>query len=157
VTESPESLAYRESERAIDTQIQAFDELRSRTGLLLAAIAVTASFLGGAALDPENGLGGYGVAALVAFGAGIGACLYILWPRRDAWLFVMSAKVLLEDWRDEDRLDARAMQRFIAEKKEENYDANEDKMRSLYAAFRVGSLAIGVEVILWILELANGG
>jgi hypothetical protein len=39
-----EEIAYRESERMIATQIQSFDELRSRNGLLLAATAVTGSF-----------------------------------------------------------------------------------------------------------------
>ena len=93
-------IAYRESERMIATQLQSFDELRSRTGLLLAATAVTASFLGAAALDREGGLGYVGILALIAFGIGVGACLYVLWPQRDAYKFVLSPMILLDSWSD---------------------------------------------------------
>jgi hypothetical protein len=46
------------------------------------------------------------------------------------------------------------MQRFTARKREEHYDQNKRKIDRLFMAFRVASVAIGVEVELWALELA---
>jgi hypothetical protein len=157
VAEGYEEIAYRESERMIATQIQSFDELRSRTGLLLAATAVTGSFLGAAALERDHDLNGLGILALLVFAIGIGACLYVLWPQRDAYKFVLSPNILLDSWTDGRYGDPVAMKRFIARKREEHYDQNKKKIDRLFTAFRVASVAIGVEVILWVLQLANGG
>ena len=41
-----ERLAYEAAQRALDKQERLIDELRSRTGLLLAAASLAASFLG---------------------------------------------------------------------------------------------------------------
>jgi hypothetical protein len=153
---SYDGIAYRESERMIETQIQSFDELRSRTGLLLAATAITASFLGAAALEREDDLGYFGAAALFAFVVGIGACLVILWPNKDAYKFVLSPKILLEDWTGGKYGDPAAMQRFIASKREEHYDENKSRIDPLFTAFQVAAIAIGCQVILWILQLTTG-
>ena len=149
-----EQLAYRESERLIDTQLRSIDELRGRTGLLLAALAVTASFLGAAALDREGDLEGWAIAALVVFAVGVVACLFVLWPKRDAYKFVISPKVLLEDWADTDRPD-QSVERFVAEYRETHYEENKPNLDRLFVAFRVAAIAVGVEVALWSLELVT--
>ena len=184
---SYEEIAYRESERLIETQLASFDELRSRTGLLLAALAVTGSFLGAAVLDREGDFGVFGILALTAFGIGVLACLLVLlpsspsrspgagsessepparrswqllrrlraWKRRSfgGYTFVLSPKSLLE-WTDGRYGDVTAMQRFIAEKREDHFDANKGKIDQLFMAFRVAIVATGFQVVFWALALA---
>jgi hypothetical protein len=63
-----ELLAYELALRALDQQEAALVELRSRTGILLAASALTASFLGAPALS-----GGLDVPVALALAAFVGA------------------------------------------------------------------------------------
>ena len=53
-----ERLAYEAAQRALDKQERLLEELRSRTGLLLAAASLAASFLGREAFDgnPKRGM-----------------------------------------------------------------------------------------------------
>jgi hypothetical protein len=60
-----ERLAYDASLRSLDKQEQLLNELRARTGLLLAASSLAASFLGRPAVDDDAF--SLGVLALVAF------------------------------------------------------------------------------------------
>ena len=153
--ESPETIIYEESKRAIVVQAASLDELRSRTGLLLAAASVTASFLASQATTRSD-LGVLGGVALLTFAVAVGACIHVLWPRKNGWTFVLSAKVLGEDWIDHEQPGGTAaMQRFIAEKLEGHYDANQRKLDALFRAFQVGAIATGAEVILWTLQLSS--
>jgi len=93
-------IIYAESTRAITAQEASLDELRSRTGVLLAALSVSTSFLG--AQTATGGLGLLGVIALLTFAAAVGACLYVLRPQR-GWVFDLDAEILAEDWIDEER------------------------------------------------------
>jgi uncharacterized membrane protein YfcA len=72
-----ERLAYEAAQRALDKQERLIDELRSRTGLLLAAASLAASFLGREAFagDPKDGLA---IIALVAFLVAVAASVYVL-------------------------------------------------------------------------------
>lgn len=153
--DSPAAIMYEESRRAIEVQAASLDELRSRTGLLLAAASLTASFLA-AQTTSRGDLGTLGGAALASFALAVGACIYVLWPRKDGWTFVLSAKVLGEDWIDHEREDGvAAMQRFIAEKLEAHYDRNQDKLDALFRWFQIAAVATGAEVILWTLQLST--
>jgi hypothetical protein len=150
---TPEELAYAESVRALEQQARSVDEVRSRTGVLLAAASIVASFLGaealaGSDLDALAGLG------LVAFLAVIGLAIWILWPG-GGWVFVMSATVLLEDWVDMQRPGGvAAMQRHLAESMEGHWGANQLRLKRLVVRFQVAAAALGVEVVLWTLQLA---
>ena len=75
-----------EARRAIDVQVAQLDELRTRTGLLFAAASLSGSFLGSAAARGEIGIGLWGGAALIAFAFSIGACVKVLWPKKEAWM-----------------------------------------------------------------------
>lgn len=89
----PEQLAYEEAKRQIDRQSSILDGLRSRAGILLAAISVTTSFLGGQALA-EHGFSTWaGLATAFFVGAGA-ACVTILWPTAK-WTFDLSAAKIL--------------------------------------------------------------
>ena len=155
VDETPEAIIYEEAKRGIAVQTATLDELRSRTGLLLAAASVTASFLAAQAAE-DPGIGCLGVLAIVAFAVAVGACLYVLWPRKDGWVFVVSPKILAEDWIDTEREGGtRAMQRFVALKLEEHHDRNKLKLDRLFRAFQLAAIATGAEVILWTLQLSS--
>jgi hypothetical protein len=77
--EGLQRLAYELSLRALSQQEGVLNELRSRTGTLLAASSLVASFLGARAI----GSGDYRwltVFALIAFAVSVLACLYVLLP-----------------------------------------------------------------------------
>jgi hypothetical protein len=77
-----ERLAYETSLRGLDKQEELLRELRSRTGVLLAAASLAASFLGSDAFqDPSSVV--LVVLALLAFVASIGASVYILTPKEE--------------------------------------------------------------------------
>lgn len=151
---TPEELAYAESVRAIEQQARMLDEIRGRTGVLLAGAAIATSFLGGQALD-DSGFDVLAGLALIAFAGVVALATAIVWPREKAWIFALSARTLLEDWVDEPRSgDLTAMRRFLAEKVEDHYDANQAKIDELYGLFRWAAIALGVEIVLWTFKLA---
>lgn len=90
-----ERLAYEAAQRALDKQEKLIEELRSRTGLLLAAASLAASFLGREAFadNPKRGLA---VLALVAFLIAVGASLYVLLPKTDKFVFALVGAGLYE-------------------------------------------------------------
>jgi len=146
-------IIYAESTRAITAQEASLDELRSRTGVLLAALSVSTSFLG--AQTATGGLGLLGVIALLTFAAAVGACLYVLRPQR-GWVFDLDAEILAEDWIDEERDGGvTAMQRFIAESREGHLENNQKKLDSLYVVFQVGAIATLIDVLFWVLQLST--
>lgn len=151
---SIEATIYEEAKRGIEVQVASLDELRSRTGLLLAAASVTASLLAPRAAG-SSGLGTLGALALVVFALAVGACLWVLWPKRD-WVFVTSPKILAEDWIDIERDGGNeAMLRFLAERMEDHYDGNKLKLDNLLLVFQVAAFATGAEVMLWTLQITS--
>jgi hypothetical protein len=153
---TPEELAYHESVRAIEMQARSLDELRSRTGLLLAAASVVSSFLGAAALRSSN-LDALTSLALLSFVAVLGLSMAILLPRR-AWRFAIGASILLEDWTGERACgDEAAMHAHVARTIEQNWKANKDRIDDMLVLFQVAAGALGAEVIFWTLELVQRG
>jgi hypothetical protein len=89
-----ERLAYETARQSLQQQAILLDELRSRTGVLLAASSLAASFLGAQAFrDPEPVLA---VLALAAFAVSLGASVYVLLPKRDQFVFSPSGRGLYE-------------------------------------------------------------
>jgi hypothetical protein len=76
---SLEEIAYESSLRSLDRQEALVDELRARTGLLLAVSSVAASLGGRATLSSAPRIELILIAA--AFVVSIGACLFILVPK----------------------------------------------------------------------------
>jgi hypothetical protein len=109
-----------EARRAIGVQVGALDELRARTGLLLAAASLSGSFLGAAAANSGTDLGFIGGAAVIAFVLGVGSCIRVLWPKNKGWTFVNSPTQLIADWVDIQRPE-QSMQLFLAEKIEGHF------------------------------------
>jgi hypothetical protein len=76
-----EKLAYEAALRSLDKQEKLVEELRARTGVLLAASSLTASFLGQLAFRHPNPQP-LALMALGSFVASIGISVFILVPRK---------------------------------------------------------------------------
>ena len=77
-----EKLAYEAALRGLDKQEGLLEELRTRTGVLLAASSLAASFLGQQAFQNPSPRG-LAITALVAFVGSIAASVFILLPKKN--------------------------------------------------------------------------
>ncbi len=71
-------LSHKAAIRALDLQERGVEQLRARTGTLLAASSLTASFLGAQAIRRADGIGTPSVLALIALASSIVLCIYVL-------------------------------------------------------------------------------
>lgn len=153
---TPEELAYAESVRSIELQARNLDEVRSRTGVILGAASIVASFLGAEALSASS----FGILtglALLGFAVALGASIAVLWPR-GGWGFALGANVLLEDWTGEEACgDMPAMLAFVARRIETNWHANNKRINDMFALFQVAAVGVGAEVLFWTVQLTEGG
>jgi len=152
VSQGAEDVILEEARRAIKTQVASLEEIRSRTGLLLAAATLTGSFLGSLASDHPRDFGPVGIAAVVFFAVAVFCCLAVLSVRFSAWTTTTSPKVLAEDWIDTERPDE-SLKRFLAEKLEKHYESNKVRIDRLFLWFQGAAFAVGLEVILGIVQL----
>ncbi len=74
-------LSYDAAIRALDLQERAVEQLRARTGTLLAASSLIASFLGALAIQRRGGVNLFSGLALVSLTGSIGLCAYVLLPK----------------------------------------------------------------------------
>lgn len=137
-----EKLAYESALRALDKQERLVEEMRARTGLVLAASSVAASLLG--RTDVE-GLGPDGLAllAIVCFTVSVGAAVYVLLPRADTRFSVRGISFFeaLADSEDSAELLWRA-----ATDLDRLWTGNDAAIRSMTWAFSIAAMALGVEV-----------
>jgi hypothetical protein len=142
-------LAYELSRDALARQELALDELRARTGTLLAASSVVASFLGSRAAD--SGSGTLTVLALGAFVVSIAASLYILLPN-PGLIFALRGSVLFESEYDDPGGLSEAHRR-LAYWLERYHDDNQTIVNRLFRSYRAASLGVAAQVLLWVFEL----
>lgn len=144
-----EKLAFSLSLRSLEHQEATLDDLRSRTGTLLAASALVASFLGSRVL--EDGLGVLAVLALLAFLISILASVYVLLPKPHL-IFSLRGSVLFEEEADDPGgLDE--THRKLAYWLDGYRDSNEPTVEKLFRTYGLATAAVVVEVILWMIEL----
>lgn len=146
-----EQEAHRIATRALDQQEQALTELRTRTGTLLTAASLIASFLGGQALARE-GLSVWIVLALVAFGASVVLCIYVLLPKDDL-IFALDAPrtydALFEVRAEEDEVDRR-----LAYWLQSFREGNQSTVNRLTRAFEFAGFALLTEIAFLAVGLA---
>ncbi len=139
-----EHLAYEAALRGLDKQEGLLEELRARTGVLLAASSLAASFLGQQAFqDPSPR--GLVIAALVAFVVSIGASVFILLPKKKL-IFAESGAGLYEGLyavRD----DMREVYRRLAYDLDRFWDSNDLKIQWLTRAYTVAAGALVIEIL----------
>jgi hypothetical protein len=88
-------LSYEAGIRALDLQERGVEQLRARTGVLMAASSLTASFLGGQTIERASGLGALSGAALLALACSIALCVYVLLPKR-GFVFSLNPRKMYE-------------------------------------------------------------
>jgi hypothetical protein len=146
-----EQEAHRIAAQALQQQEQALTELRSRTGTLLTAASLIASFLGGQALARE-GLSLCIVLALVAFGISVVLCIYVLLPK-DGLIFALDAPETygaLYEVRDSEEEVDRRLAYWLQSFREENHPT----VQRLTSAFELAGFALLAEIGFLALGLA---
>ena len=150
------TLVYEESQRALDQQQAALDNLRTRTGILIAAAAVASSFLGGQALRNEafTAWSWLAIAALAVVGI---ASIIVLLPWGE-WVFSNKVDTLLAGYvEDEEPATIDEMHTRLARYNQGHRDKNQRKLDWLYLGFRIASGAFVLEVTFWLIDLGARG
>jgi hypothetical protein len=147
-----ERLAYELSLRALGQQEDALKELRSRTGNLLAASSVVASFLGARAID-RGDFGVLAVGALLAFLASILFSISILMPRRELQFALDGAAVFEYFSAAGDPLND--AHRTLAYWIRDSHQANQSTLDALFRSYRWACVAVAVEVVVWSVQLSD--
>jgi hypothetical protein len=144
-------LGYDLSRHALREQEASLDELRSRTGILLTATALVASFLGSRALV-SDGSGWLDVLGLVAAVSSILFSVYVLLPKRNL-RFVLDGAAVYEHF-VEAEADLPEAHRVIAYWNRYVCDANQASINRLIRCFRWACVALIPAVVLWSSSLA---
>lgn len=141
-----EQLAYEAALRRLDKQESVLNELRARTGILLAASSLAASFLGRHAFGQPASTA-IAVLALLAFVVSIVASIYVLIPKRDQFVFALTGSAVYEElygFRDQ----LPEVHRRLAYDLGRFWEANNGEIAKLFRVFFVGAVALVLEVVL---------
>ena len=145
-------LSYELSLRTLSQQESSLNELRARTGALIAAASIVTSFLGGAAI-PRNGLDAWSVIALILFVASIVLATWVLLPKGKL-VFSIHGSALFEDEVKADIFEIGETHRRLAYWLDGYHAENEPKIHRLFGYYRWATVALLGEVIFWSLQLA---
>lgn len=145
-------LAYEFSLRSLTLQDASLNDLRARTGTLIAAASIVTSFLGGAAIT-RDGLDGWSVAALVAFVSSVVCATWVLLPKSNL-VFSLRGSRLYEDEVKADVFKIGETHRRLAYWLDDYHDRNDMKIRRLFAWYRAATGALLLEVGFWSVQLA---
>jgi hypothetical protein len=144
-------IAYEASLRSLDKQEEVVAELRARTGLILAASSLAASFLGEPAIT-EGALVLVAV-ALAAFAVSLGASLYVLLPKGDL-VFSLKGSNIYEELFDFAREPSEA-QRRLAYVLDSFWDGNDLQLDRLRAWFHVAVVGLAAELVLLLVSVGG--
>jgi hypothetical protein len=136
-----ERLAYDAALRSLDRQEQLLNELRARTGILVAAASLAVPFLARPALEDANLP--LLIAGLASFACSVGASLYVLLPRSDLFFTLKGGGIYeaLYAWRD----DPGVVYRRLAYHLDRRWESNDVRLKRVVAAFRLAAIALGAE------------
>jgi hypothetical protein len=144
-------LACDASLRALDQQQRVLEEIRSRTGILLAAASLSASFLGARAFD-QDGMRTLSFLALAALVVTLVVGTLVLAPR-EAFVFSLSGTVLYTDLADVD--DDAEQHRYVAYWLDEFWERNESPIQKLNRRFQIAAGSLVVQIVLWSLAISD--
>jgi hypothetical protein len=143
-------LAFDQSQKRLDKQERVVEELRSRTGVLLAASSLAASFLGREAFADS----GWGSLAFVAGGAFLVtmlASVYVLLPR-DKLIFSVIGSAVYEQFYGEDLGE---VHRRLAYELDRFWEGNNVRIRQIRNGFALAALGLIVEVLALVALVAD--
>jgi hypothetical protein len=162
VGDSPQAVLYEASNRSLDRQGSALDNIRARAGTLLAGAAIVTSFLGAEALkDPgltpgsfDRGLQLSEVVAIIAFVGLAITVLVVLWPRKFTFrispgYYLKNHIEVSEPWPTE------RLQRNLAIWQERHVAENQEKLDCMMKWFQAGSILLVIEVVAWLVNLTS--
>jgi hypothetical protein len=139
-----EQLAYEAALRSLDKQERLLEELRARTGVLLAASSIATSFLGQQAF--QNPRPGALVAiALIAFLVSMGASVFILLPKRR--LVFAEAGIELFERLYPMRGDLAEVYRRLAYNLDRFWKTNDEEIVALTRAYSAAAGALVIETL----------
>jgi hypothetical protein len=144
-------LSYQAAIRSLDLQERVVEQLRARTGTLLAASSLTASFLGAQAIQ-RNGIGPLGVLALIALVASIALCIYVLLPKSDLVFDIKPFRMyesLLDEATDESELRLRLIYWL-----DSFWQANQGTIDALGRYYVAAAIALLLQLTFWSSALA---
>lgn len=122
------------------------EQLRARTGTLLAASSLTASLLGIQAGQRTGGLGTLGALALLSLASSIGLCVYVLLPKRHL-VFSLSAPRMYEELfglRDDEELHKRLIYWL-----EVYWQNNQRQIDSLDRYYLCATISLLLQLVFW--------
>ena len=131
------------------------DSIRTRTGLVIAAIAVGSSFLGGQTLDNDAPLTGWSWAAIGSLAIAAASALFILvpWP---GWKFGRSAPKTIQGYLHTDpEWTTDEMLLGLARENHEWTKSNAAKLNVRFVAFAVACAALLAEIGFWLVDLGT--
>jgi hypothetical protein len=148
-------LLYDEAKLGLARQERSLDELRSRTGVLIAASSVAAAFLGDA--SAKDGWGLAGILGIAAFVASVGLSAAVLFPIY-GWKFDNDVNDLFTKYiESDDPATLAESHRNIAIHDAVHIDKNESTLGVVYWAFRGATIFLVLQVILLLLDIPRGG
>jgi len=145
-------ISYQSAVHALGQQEAALNERRSRTGTLLAAEAITTSFLGAAAVQ-HGALALPGRLAITCFAISLSAALFVLLPWRGLQ-FSLKGSLLYEGLRVYEE-DDEEIHRRAAYWLEELWRENELVIARLYPLFTSSAAVLVLELVLWAVALKD--
>jgi cytochrome c-type biogenesis protein CcmH/NrfG len=143
-------LTYEQAQKALEQQERQVNELRQRTGTLLAAAALTASFFGAAVLG-HDGVEVPIVLAGVALVVTVLSGLYVLYPHELE--FAVDARRLYDDLAA-DPGDAERLLLRLAFGLRDTRDRNGDRVDRLAQCLAIAAVALVVQIACWTWALA---
>jgi hypothetical protein len=150
---SPAELAYQEAVRAISAQAGSIDSLRGQTSALLGAGSVATAFLGAQGVG-RQGLTGWGLVATLCFVIVGVLTVGLLFPR-DGWAFSLAPAAVVESYSRQAAPSVEQLYYEFAVNLDTQFDANADRLRWMFWAFRIASIFLVLGVLAWITELAT--
>lgn len=151
-TVAPEvwAFVYEESVRALTQQAAVVDNIRTRTGTLIAATSLVTALLAGPTLSLRGVTPG-SMGAIVLFFISALLALWVLWPTR-GWTFSFDAKEVVTHL-DERPKDLARLHRQLARLNGKYYAANDAKVDALFGRFKWSVLFLVAEIGAWITAL----
>lgn len=151
------ALALEEARRALDEQERAVVGLSARAGTLIGSAAITTSFFGGLVLKNHDldAVTWVAIGAFVALGISM---LLVIWPWR-RWEFSVGPARFIATYlepADGAPLTLPLIQRDLALHMGMSAELNNTQLRILAIVFRTGGILLMIEVVAWVVAIADG-
>ena len=144
-------LSYDAAIRSLDLQERNVEQLRARTGTLLAASSLTASFLGAQAIQ-RDGIGTLSALALIALACSIMLCIYVLLPKRN-FIFDIEPSRMYESLLDVAPEESELRRRLVYWL-DSFWQANQDMINVLGRYYVAAAVALLLQLAFWSWALA---